>query len=110
MATHNINNTGGYMSRLPTTGITLCRAQIGLHAFYASGYRYASARSTPAEIIDGTGGLPVVDASSNILCLHYSGPRRGVPLRGFCFTRARHPECLGRPTPGVLTTVQTFTS
>ncbi|WP_442110615.1 hypothetical protein [Pseudomonas sp. NUPR-001] len=110
MATHNINNTGGYMSRLPTTGITACRPQIGLHAFYASAYRYASVRSTLAEIIDAQGSLPVVDAPSNILCHHYSGQRRGMPLRGFCFSFARHPECLGRPTPGVLTTVQTFTS
>ena len=98
------------MSRQPTTGLTVCRPQIGLHAFYASDYRCASHLSTPAEIIDGSGHLPVVAAPSNTLCLHYSGSRRGMPLRGFCFTPARHPECLGRPTPGVLTTVQTFTS
>jgi len=85
------------MSRQPTTGFTVCRPQIGFHAFYASVYRYASVHGTPAEIIDGTGSLPVVDAPSTFLFNDYSGSGRGMPLRGFCFSFARHPECLRRP-------------
>ena len=79
------------MSRLPLIGVTVCSAQLGLHAYHISGDRYVHAKAcvakgvpstlpspvhslAPSDILDGLHDILFTSCPSNIDPFHRAGP------------------------------------